>query len=212
VIEANESFKALRMMPWARERVEQTERVLIESVLDSGWTWEQLGAAYGGRSKQAMQQHYKRRGGRRSWPASRRQDVNQSDVDAVRHAITGLLLNFRATDEALTRTLRDASWNERDPESEARRRRSWVERLNDSMDGLHDYINNRMGELPRWDVRVVPGDRTELHDDHAEVERDKAGEMLAETEQALERLQRHRDEVDATIAELRRRRVELGVK
>jgi hypothetical protein len=210
VIEANESFKALRMMPWAREAVEQAERVLIESVMDSGWTWEQLGAVYGERSKQAMQQHYKRRGGQRSWPASRRQDVDRSDVEAVRHAITGLLLNFRATDEALTRTLRDASWNERDPEQEAQRRRSWVERLNDSMDGLHDYINNRMGHIPRWDVRLVPGDRTELHGDHAEVERGKLEEIRAETEQALERLRRHRDEVDATIAELRRRRAELG--
>lgn len=210
MIESNESFKALSMMPWAREAVEQAERVLIEAVMDSGWTWEQLGAVYGQRSKQAMQQHYKRRGGQRSWPASRRPDASPPDVAAVRHAITGLLLNFRATDEALTRTLRDASWNERDPEKEARRRRSWVERLNDSMDELHDYINNRVGEIPRWDLPLVPSDRTEIHDDHAEVEPGKAEELRVAAEEAVERLQRHRDAVDATIAELNRRRAELS--
>lgn len=191
VIESTESFQALGMMPQARESVEQAERVLIESVLDSGWTWEQLGAAYGGRSKQAMQQHYKRRGGQRSW---RRSAANPPDVAAVRHAITSLLLNFRATDEALTRTLRDASWNERDPEQEARRRRSWVERLNDSMDELHDFINNRMGAVPRWDVAL------------SEVEGD---DIRAATEQAVERLQRHREAVEETIAELNRRIAEL---
>ena len=30
-------------------------------------SWEQLGDAYGGRSRQAMQQHYRRLGGTRSW-------------------------------------------------------------------------------------------------------------------------------------------------
>jgi hypothetical protein len=204
----NESLSALRMMPWARESVDEAERVLIESVLDSGWTWEQLGAEYGGRSKQAMQQHYKRRGGQRSW--SRRTGAEPADVESVRHAITGLLLNFRATDEALTRTMRDASWNEKDPEREARRRRSWVERLNDSMDGLHDFINNRLGHFPRWDVRLVPSDRTKVHDDHVEVERARVEEFRTETGKALERLRQHRDEVDATIAELERRQAELS--
>ncbi|NKE59684.1 hypothetical protein FXN61_23885 [Lentzea sp. PSKA42] len=207
--EESESLSALRMMPWARESVDRAERVLIESVMDSGWTWEQLGAEYGERSKQAMQQHYKRRGGQRSWSAAKRSDAEPPDVEAVRYAITRLLSNFRATDEALTRSMRDASWNEKDPETEAKRRRSWVERLNDSMDGLHDFINNRMGHLPRWDVRLVPGDRTELHDDHAEVDRDKVEEWSSEIEKAIERLQRHRDEVDATINELKRRQAEL---
>ncbi|MFI6099884.1 hypothetical protein ACIA8G_30370 [Lentzea sp. NPDC051213] len=146
MIESNEAFKALGMMPWAREAVERAERVLIESVLDSGFTWEQLGAVYGERSKQAMQQHYKRRGGERSWPASRRPDADPPDVPAVRDAITRLLLNFRATDEALTRTLRDASWNKGDPETEKYLRRSWVEQLDDGMDGLRDFVDNRMEE------------------------------------------------------------------
>lgn len=198
------------MMPWARESVEKAELVLIESVMDSGWTWEQLGAEYGARSKQAMQQHYKRRGGQRSWPASRKPDAQPPDVEAVRHAITGLLLNFRATDEALTRTMRTASWNEKDPEKEAQRRRSWVERLNDSMDGLHDFINNRLGHLPRWDVRLVLSDRTKVHGDYVELDRAKAAEFVTETEKALERLRKHRDEVDATIGELKRRQAELG--
>lgn len=204
----NESLSALRMMPWARESVDQAERVLIESVMDSGWTWEQLGAEYGERSKQAMQQHYKRRGGQRSW--SKRTGAEPVDVESVRYAITRLLSNFRATDEALTRTMRDASWNEKKPEEEAERRRSWVERLNDSMDGLHDFINNRLGHVPRWDVRLVPGDRTKIHDDHAEVDRAQVEEFRAETERALERLRQHRDEVDATIAELKRRQAELS--
>ncbi|WP_052685067.1 hypothetical protein [Lentzea aerocolonigenes] len=190
--ESNESLSALRMMPWARESVDQAERVLIEAVLDGGWTWEQLGAEYGGRSKQAMQQHYKRRGGQRTW--SRR--TGSADVEAVRDAITRLLLNFRATDEALTRTMRDASWNEKDPDTEARRRRSWVERLNDSMDSLHDFINNRMGKVPRWEGHEVPADLVD--------------EVEAGTAKALERLRQHRDEVDATIAELLRRQAGLS--
>lgn len=196
------------MMPWAREAVDKAERVLIESVMDSGWTWEQLGAEYGERSKQAMQQHYKRRGGERSW--SRRADAEPPDVEAVRDAITRLLSNFRATDEALTRTMRGASWNEKDPEREAARRRSWVQRLNDSMESLHDYLNNRMGNVPRWDVRLVLGDRTELHDDHAEVDERAAAEFKVEAAKALERLRKHRAEVDATIAELERRQAELS--
>jgi hypothetical protein len=120
------------------------------------------------------------------------------------------LSNFRATDEALTRTMRGASWNEKDPEREANRRRSWVQRLNDSMDSLHDYINNRMGDLPRWDVRLVLSDRTGLHDDHAEVDPGRAAEFTAEAGKALERLRKHRAEVDATIAELERRQAELS--
>lgn len=168
------------MMPWARESVDQAERVLIESVIDSGWTWEQLGAEYGERSKQAMQQHYKRRGGQRTW--SRRAGAQPPDVAAVRDAITRLLLNFRATDEALTRTMRDASWNEKDPVREAKRRLSWVQRLNDSLDSLHDFVNNRVhGEEPETAI-----------------------------DQVLERMRQHRAEMDVAIEELHRRRTELS--
>ncbi|MBC6451042.1 hypothetical protein [Actinokineospora xionganensis] len=205
----NESLSALRMMPWAREAVDQAERVLIESVMDSGWTWEQLGAVYGERSKQAMQQHYKRRGGQRSWPAARRPDAEPSDVESVRRAVNGLLLNFRATDEALTRTMADASWNERDPEKEARRRLSWTERLNDSLDELNDFINNRISAVPRVDRPLVLGERNQVHADHTEIERDSVEQVRAEIDRVIGRLEEHRDTVEGTIDELRRRRAEL---
>lgn len=198
------------MMPWAREAVDQAEQVLIESIMDSGWTWEQLGAVYGERSKQAMQQHYKRRGGQRTWPSSRRQESDPPDVEQVRRAITGLISNFRATDEALTRTMADASWNERDPGKEARRRLSWTERLNDSLDGLNDFINNRIGRMPRVDRPLVLGEHTRIHPDHVEVDRGEADEVRAEIDKVIGRLQQHRDTVDATIEELRRRRTELS--
>ncbi|AHH95765.1 hypothetical protein GCM10010174_46830 [Kutzneria viridogrisea] len=198
------------MMPWARDAVDQAERVLIESIMDSGWSWERLGAVYGERSKQAMQQHYKRRGGQRTWPASRRKESDPPDVESVRHAITGLILNFRATDEALTRTMADASWNERDPEKEALRRLSWTERLNDSLDELNDFINNRMSHVPRVDRPLVVGERNRVHPDHVEIGRGGVEELRAEIDKAIGRLQQHRDTVDATIEELRRRRTELG--
>ncbi len=198
------------MMPWARESVDEAERVLIESIMDSGWTWEQLGAVYGERSKQAMQQHYKRRGGQRTWTAAGRRESEPPDLESVRHAITGLLLNFRATDEALTRTMADASWNERDPQKEALRRLSWTERLNDSLDELHDFINNRIARVPRVDRSLVLGDRNRIHPGHVEVERGAAGELRAEIDRVIERLEQHQDTVGATIDELRRRRAELA--
>lgn len=198
------------MMPWAREAVDEAERVLIESIMDSGWTWEQLGAVYGERSKQAMQQHYKRRGGQRTWTAVGRRESDPPDLESVRHAITGLLLNFRATDEALTRTMAGASWNERDPEKEARRRLSWTERLNDSLDELHDFINNRIAHVPRVDRPLVLGERNQVHPEHVEIERGAAEEFRAEIDRVIERLEQHQDTVGATIDELRRRRAELG--
>lgn len=208
MIETTESFHALRMLPYTREAVDQAERALIESIMDHGYTWEQLGAVYGERSKQAMQQHYKRRGGERTW--NTRASRQKSDVEAVRRAITGLLLSFRAADEALTRTMRDASWNDRDPQDEIKRRRSWVERLNDSMDELHDYLNNHMDRVPRWEMPLVVGDQTKIHDDHVEVAREDVGNMRVETERVLRRLQRHRDAIDATMEELHRSYQALG--
>lgn len=44
------------------------ERLLIEAARDRGETWDSLGAALGKRSGQAMQQRYRRIGGRRTWP------------------------------------------------------------------------------------------------------------------------------------------------
>ncbi len=198
------------MMPWAHEAVDHAERVLIESVMDSGWTWEQLGSVYGERSKQAMQQHYKRRGGQRSWPAARRPEADPPDVESVRHAITGLILNFRATDEALTRTMAGASWNDRDPGKEALRRLSWTERLNDSLAELNDFINNRIAGVPRVDRPLVVGERIRLHPDRMEIGPDDVEQARAEIDKVIARLEQHRDTVDATVDELRRRRTELG--
>jgi len=104
----DEATGALHLVPDVRRDLDQAEVALIESVLDHGWTWEQLGAQYGDRSKQAMQQHYRRRGGKRSWPAKDREqpetetatgtpgrigtaDLDPADVANVREAITLLL-------------------------------------------------------------------------------------------------------------------------
>lgn len=51
---------ALRLLGEHRERVDRVEVALMDAVLAKGWTWEQLGAAMGKRSKQAAQQHAKR--------------------------------------------------------------------------------------------------------------------------------------------------------
>lgn len=60
---------ALRLFPNLRLDLEYDEVKLIEAVLDRGWTWERLGAALGGRSRQSMQQRYRRIGGTRNWGA-----------------------------------------------------------------------------------------------------------------------------------------------
>lgn len=56
---------ALRLFPNLRQDLEYEERKLIEAALGRGWTWERLGAALG-RSRQSMQQRYKRLGGIRN--------------------------------------------------------------------------------------------------------------------------------------------------
>jgi hypothetical protein len=50
------------------------ERLLIEAARDRGETWDSLGAALGKRSGQAMQQRYRRIGGRRTWPTRTHRD------------------------------------------------------------------------------------------------------------------------------------------
>jgi hypothetical protein len=85
--------------------VDQAERVLIESIMDSGWTWERLGNAA------ALQ------------TTRRATDLDRSGTIGTRPA--------------------------RDPEEEARRRLSWTERLNGSLNELDDLINNRMSASPR---------------------------------------------------------------
>jgi hypothetical protein len=105
---ADDTTAALSLVPEVRRDLDRAEVALIESLMDGGWTWERLGAAYGGRSKQAMQQHYRRRGGHRTWPTGERQartpltaeqsphrlvtaDLDPADVEAVRAAITHLM-------------------------------------------------------------------------------------------------------------------------
>ena len=199
------SVAALRMMSMAHDTVNRAELTLIESVIDNGWTWERLGSVYGDRTKQAMQQHYRRRGGERNW-----REQPAETPDAVRKAVYGVILNFRATDEALTRTMREAVWNERDPEREAARRRSWVERLNDSTEEVTQLVNNGIRHpLPRVDLPVVLGEELRLHPDHVEVDRADVDGMRTQLDELIAGIRQHRDTVDETIAELRRRRAEL---
>lgn len=49
----------------ARKSIDFAELRMIEAMLDSGMTWEQIAKATGRRSRQAMQQRYKRVGGTR---------------------------------------------------------------------------------------------------------------------------------------------------
>lgn len=58
-----EMLAALLLVPGIREQMDRIEAALIRAVIDWGVTWEQLGAVHGGRTRQAMQQHYRRLGG-----------------------------------------------------------------------------------------------------------------------------------------------------
>jgi DNA-binding transcriptional ArsR family regulator len=70
-VTAADAAAGLRLLPAQRSRLDSDERTLIEAALDRGMTWEQLGQAIGGRSRQAMQQHYRALGGARTWPTRR---------------------------------------------------------------------------------------------------------------------------------------------
>lgn len=200
------SMAALRMINHAHGSVNQAELALIESIIDNGWTWERLGATYGERSKQAMQQHYKRRGGERNW---RERPAGPETESEVKRAVEQAVLTFRACAEYLGR-LRGAPWNERDPEQEEQRRRSWVERLGDSEAELFTLLDSRVHhKLPRWDCPFVPGERFHLHDDHVEVDRALVDELRDNLDELIAGIGKHHDTVAATLAELRRRRAEL---
>ncbi|MER7077252.1 hypothetical protein SAMN02982929_00943 [Saccharopolyspora kobensis] len=180
-----QSVAALRMMAGAHETVNHAELTLIESVIDNGWTWERLGSVYGDRSKQAMQQHYKRRGGERNW---RERPAGPDGQAAVRDAMQRVILNFRAIDEALTHTMSDAVWNERDPEQEAERRRSPIARLTDSAEELVQLVTNRVHA--EVDAKTVEGKRTVI-------------------DKVIAGIEQHRDTLDETLTELQRLRAEL---
>lgn len=61
----------LRIIPDERVRLELRERQLLEAALDRGETWESLAKQLGWRSRQALQQRYRRLGGTRTWPTRR---------------------------------------------------------------------------------------------------------------------------------------------
>ncbi|GAA4541989.1 hypothetical protein GCM10023192_49160 [Amycolatopsis samaneae] len=258
---------ALRLVPDVRRDLDRAEVALIESVLDRGWTWEQLGVAYGDRSKQAMQQHYRRRGGKRTWPAGERPprvtpeesphrltsgELDPADVAAVHAAIAALLstahdvaeehtvdgawvafdpdgdlveqfatigldalprleVACRTAAEAITGMVQ-AGWNRRDPGREARRLRSWTERLRDENRDLASWLD-RVPDgllLPRVDRPLVVGQRRRVHPDSVEIGPDDVDRVRASIAQALARMEQHQSTTDQIVEELRRRQAELG--
>ncbi|MFF5037555.1 hypothetical protein [Nocardia salmonicida] len=68
-VDADQVTAVLRLLEEHRERVDRVEVAFLDAVLARGWTWEQLGAAMGKRSKQAAQQHAKRLRARLSAPS-----------------------------------------------------------------------------------------------------------------------------------------------
>ncbi|WP_406693313.1 hypothetical protein REH65_33300 (plasmid) [Saccharopolyspora sp. ID03-671] len=68
---ADDLVDALRIVPDQRARLELDERKLLEAALDRGATWESLAERLGWRSRQALQQRYRRLGGTRTWPTRR---------------------------------------------------------------------------------------------------------------------------------------------
>ncbi|WP_367139674.1 hypothetical protein [Saccharothrix sp. HUAS TT1] len=73
-VTAEEAVAALELLPAVEEELRRDEVALIEAARDAGHTWSTLGDALGGRSRQAMQQHYRRIGGARRWPEHREVD------------------------------------------------------------------------------------------------------------------------------------------
>lgn len=69
-VTAGDAIAALRLVPAERIRLDDTEVRLIEAARDRGETWRSLAEKLGYRTPQALQQRYRRIGGRRSWPAS----------------------------------------------------------------------------------------------------------------------------------------------
>jgi len=65
---AADLIAAGRHLADARRSIDTIELDLIEALLDSGMTWEQLAVDLGRSSRQAMQQRYRRLGGTRTWP------------------------------------------------------------------------------------------------------------------------------------------------
>lgn len=82
---ADQVASVLRLIGEHRDQVDRFELAFLDAVLARGWTWEQLGAAMGKRSKQAAQQHAKRLRGRLIEPKHIETD---SDAGAVAQVST----------------------------------------------------------------------------------------------------------------------------
>lgn len=65
-----DAYEALHLLPTAKVWLDDAERVLIEVLRDQGATWDDLGESEG-RGANAMQQYYRRLGGKRTWPTRR---------------------------------------------------------------------------------------------------------------------------------------------
>jgi hypothetical protein len=68
---ADDVVDALRLIPGERFRLDYFEQDLIEAAMNRGLTWDQLADQLGYPSKQAMQQRYRRLGGRKTWAPAR---------------------------------------------------------------------------------------------------------------------------------------------
>ncbi|WP_280216682.1 hypothetical protein [Nocardia neocaledoniensis] len=82
-VDADQVAAVLRLLEEHRERVDRVEVAFLDAVLARGWTWEQLGAAMGKRSKQAAQQHAKRLRARLSAPSDAMPRAADSPVSDV---------------------------------------------------------------------------------------------------------------------------------
>jgi hypothetical protein len=82
-VTAADAIAALRLIPGEHAALEASERQLIEAARDRSETWESLGAALGKRSGQAMQQRYRRIGGRRTWPTRANATTNRGAAGAA---------------------------------------------------------------------------------------------------------------------------------
>lgn len=74
-VTADDDLAGLRLLREEREHLDRFERHLIEHAKDQGVSWEQLGVEGFDRSSvgqtlspRAVQQRYRRLGGKRSWP------------------------------------------------------------------------------------------------------------------------------------------------
>src|SRR3982751_929058 len=71
-VEVEDIYLAAAAIPGLRDRLADCERQLLEAARDRGESWSALAQRLGRGTEQAMQQHYRRLGGERTWPRSPR--------------------------------------------------------------------------------------------------------------------------------------------